>query len=317
MSAIIVKPDAGESYWLVQERITPLVTSRMTRGAFEIMQVEAQPNGGPPPHVHRHEDELFYVVEGTFDFAFEDHVVRAGAGEAFFLPRDILHTYNNVGDQVGRLIVAAAPANFVRFLAEAGQPCRDRHDRDDLPQVGPATFEKLATACAARGIELRPTWKPTAAAPAATTRPREVWIVGLHIRMLLTSPQTRGQFSVAVITTAPGEFVPLHLHRTEEEVFYVLEGTVEFDPECRKISAGPGTLIHVPKQTFHGFGNVSDRPAKLLNYHTPGGFENFFLAAGTECTDVKLGPPKVEPDLDEFARIALKHGMELAPGVMA
>ena len=310
MSATIVAPGKGKSHWLVQERITSLLTPAQTGGAYEIFAAEGQPGGGPPPHRHRREDEIFYVVDGTFDFAFRDHVVRASKGACFFLPRDVVHTYNNVGASPGKLLVAASPGNFSAFVADAGEPCGDANMAP--PAVGPATFEKLGTACARHGIETFPDWKPTAPPPAGTPPP-ELWVIGQHVKMLLTGQDTRGSFSVVEVTTAPGEFVPVHLHKAEDEIFYILEGTFEFEVDGRKISAPAGTLIHVPKRTFHGFRNAGTVPARMLDYHTPGGFEKFFEAAGTVCEDQKLGPPKVEPDMDRLIQIFLSHGMEMGP----
>ena len=41
-----------------------LVTGADTAGAYFAMEAIVAPGGGPPPHIHRHEDETFYVVEG-------------------------------------------------------------------------------------------------------------------------------------------------------------------------------------------------------------------------------------------------------------
>ena len=57
--------------------------------------------------------------------------------------------------------------------------------------------------------------------------------------------------------------------------------------------------------------SIGSRAAKLLNYHTPGGFDKFFEEAGTECRNIKCGPPNVAPNFAKFALICRKHGMEL------
>ena len=41
-----------------------LVTGEETGGAYFAMEAIVPPGGGPPPHIHRNEDETFYVVEG-------------------------------------------------------------------------------------------------------------------------------------------------------------------------------------------------------------------------------------------------------------
>ena len=42
-------------------------------------------------HHHDHEDELFYVVDGTLDIEFRDRTVTLGAGEFCIVPRGVEH----------------------------------------------------------------------------------------------------------------------------------------------------------------------------------------------------------------------------------
>ena len=45
-------------------------------------------------HHHDHEDELFYVVKGSFDMEFEDAVVTINEGEFIVVPRGVEHRPN-------------------------------------------------------------------------------------------------------------------------------------------------------------------------------------------------------------------------------
>lgn len=93
----------------------------------------------------------------------------------------------------------------------------------------------------------------------------------------------------------------------------MLEGTFEFELEGERKTAAPGTFVHVPRGALHGFGNRTHSPAKLLDYHMPGGFENFFRESGTVRDDVRQGPPNAPVDFDKFVGICAKHGMEVPP----
>jgi len=57
-------------------------------------------------------------------------------------------------------------------------------------------------------------------------------------------------------------------------MFYVLAGTLTLHRGDREIEAGLGTFACVPPGVVHTFRNDSDRPARLLNFNTPAGWEN-------------------------------------------
>src|SRR5205823_6433170 len=159
-------------------------------------------------------------------------------------------------------------SGFEDFINDAGWIAVDRNEAP--PSITPAVFEKLAAAGKKHSIELKTDWTAEPAA-ADFRKPRELWVIGLHIKIVLTTEQTRGSFSVVEITAFPGDFVPQHLHKEQDEMFYVLDGTVWFELGGESITATAGTLVHVPKGNVHGFRNIGSRAAKVLNYHTPGG----------------------------------------------
>jgi quercetin dioxygenase-like cupin family protein len=84
----------------------------------------------------------------------------------------------------------------------------------------------------------------------------------------------------AATPSAPG--TPLHLHRTTDEAFYVLEGTFCFQVGDRTLEAPAGTFVFVPTGLEHAFWNGGAAEARLLSTVSPPGFENYFeeLAEG-------------------------------------
>jgi quercetin dioxygenase-like cupin family protein len=220
-----------------------------------------------------------------------------------------VHTFKNVGQTTGTLIVVSTPSGFTDFVATAGI---EASDRVTVPVTTPAALIKLADAAADFDIELMPAWQPKRRiTPPAFIH--DLWVTGLQVRILAGNAQTNNQFAVAEITAHPGDFVPPHTHDPEDEMFYVLEGEVEFDAPGGAITATPGTFVHIPRGVFHGFRNSSDADAKLLDLHTPGGFEEFFAESGTLWPDLSINPPPgAWVDVPRFIRIAEKHGMEVA-----
>jgi mannose-6-phosphate isomerase-like protein (cupin superfamily) len=69
----------------------------------------------------------------------------------------------------------------------------------------------------------------------------------------------------------PGYGVPLHVHESEDELFYVIAGEITLDSAEGVTTAGPGTFIHLPHGVAHGYRNASARPARMLVVATPGG----------------------------------------------
>jgi len=79
------------------------------------------------PHVHQHEDEYSYVLEGTIGARVGDREVVAGPGSYLIKPRGLMHTFWNAGPGSARLLEVIAPAGFETYfveLAEAGDPGR-------------------------------------------------------------------------------------------------------------------------------------------------------------------------------------------------
>jgi mannose-6-phosphate isomerase-like protein (cupin superfamily) len=84
----------------------------------------------------------------------------------------------------------------------------------------------------------------------------------------------------AASSSAPG--TPLHLHRSTDEAFYVLEGTFGFRVGDRTFEAPAATFAFVPRGVEHAFWNSGATEARLLSSVWPPGFEGYFeeLAEG-------------------------------------
>ena len=304
----VVQPGQARPCWVLTDLVSTYLTARQTNQAYSVIESLVQPGGGPPPHIHHREDELFYILEGTFGMVLGEETFTASANQSLFLPRGIVHTFKNIGDKPGRILTIALPGGFENMLAEASIPCTDPAA---VPAVTEQSIARLQAACTEHGLDLLPQWKPMrTAAPAPS--PRELWLLGMHMRILMRGVDARNSCSVVEINTTEGNVVPSHRHKIEDEIFYVIEGEVEFELEGRTLLATPGTFVHVPRGVLHGFRNAGKGPTRMADFHLPGGFDRFFEECGTVCEDVSLGPPKVAPDMEQFFAICRKHGMELS-----
>lgn len=79
--------------------------------------------------------------------------------------------------------------------------------------------------------------------------------------------------------TIPAGFVTgLHIHRVQEETFYVLDGECVWHVGGKTIRATPGTFLFIPPGVPHNITNVSDKPARVLMTVSPPGHEHYFEA---------------------------------------
>jgi quercetin dioxygenase-like cupin family protein len=115
----IVRPGEAIVYDQLQgEKIHFLLSGQDTAGALALFIDETPPGAGPPLHVHRNEDETFYVLEGELEIQVNEERFTAPAGSTAFLPRGIPHSFANLGTQTARSLVVLTPAGLEGFFAE-------------------------------------------------------------------------------------------------------------------------------------------------------------------------------------------------------
>jgi quercetin dioxygenase-like cupin family protein len=106
-----------------------LVKGEDTDGRFALVEhpIAARALAGPM-HVHEHEDEYSYVLEGEVGFQVDDDVFTAGPGQLVAKPRRIWHGFWNAGDAPARVLELISPGGFANYFAELApllQPERD------------------------------------------------------------------------------------------------------------------------------------------------------------------------------------------------
>ena len=67
-----------------------------------------------------------------------------------------------------------------------------------------------------------------------------------------------------------------HVHRVQEETFYLLEGECKWHVGEKTISATAGTFVFIPPGVPHNIANVSEKPARVLMTVSPPGHEHYF-----------------------------------------
>ncbi len=100
--------------------------------------------GGPARHLHYHQDEWFYAVEGDFLIEIGDERFIMKPGDSLMAPRNVPHVWAHIGDTVGRMLITFMPAGkmeaFFREVTKANaMPPQDPAlwRAHDMELVGP------------------------------------------------------------------------------------------------------------------------------------------------------------------------------------
>ena len=104
---------------------------------------------------------------------------------------------------------------------------------------------------------------------------RGVTLAGKPMAFLVTGEHT-SHTSMFEWTLPPGFSTGRHVHRVQEETFYVLEGVCDWQIGAERIDAKPGTFVFIPPGVPHNIANNSDRVARVIMTVSPPGHEHYF-----------------------------------------
>jgi quercetin dioxygenase-like cupin family protein len=148
-------------------------------------------------------------------------------------------------------------------------------------------------------------------AQAIIRRPGEgksVELAGHPMTFLVTGDDTR-HTSIFEWTIPPGFSTGLHVHRVQEETFFVLEGECDWQVGNDRVRATPGTYLFLPPGVPHNIGNASDKIARVLMTVSPPGHEHYFeelaemVARGGSKNPEKISALRARYDTDQLSAL--------------
>ena len=92
-----------------------------------------------------------------------------------------------------------------------------------------------------------------------------------HIFVKLSSAETGGILTLIQDNMKPGFNLSMHFHRVHTEIFYILEGEIEFLTDKASFTAKTGSVVYLPAGTPHAA--RSSTGARMLMFYAPGGFD--------------------------------------------
>lgn len=100
----------------------------------------------------------------------------------------------------------------------------------------------------------------------------------------------------------PGQFVPVHIHLTQDEFILVQEGELHLKLDGVWSVAKAGDLVRMPRGVPHGYFNKSDKPARALFWVSPAGKLRDLFEVLHDMTDV-----------DAVVKASAEHDVDFLP----
>jgi mannose-6-phosphate isomerase-like protein (cupin superfamily) len=120
------------------------------------------------------------------------------------------------------------------------------------------------------------------------------WFKGTLVNVRLSWNAGEDRVSVVEHYMPYGESPPLHIHRNEDEVFHILEGSMRIHIDGKESVAHAGETVLAPKGKPHSFRVESREGARCLTITSGGDFENLIREMGEPALNAGL-PPQIEP----------------------
>lgn len=135
------------------------------------------------------------------------------------------------------------------------------------------------------------------------------WYIGHLLSVLLRAEDTGGLLSLLKVTEVKGLEPPPHTHTREDELFYLLNGEIEYFVGGKTYQATAGDCMFLPRNIMHSFKVLTDQ-ADVMILLTPGGFEKYFIEMSEKAPALKQPPrPAGPPDIPRLIATSQKYGI--------
>lgn len=134
--AIVLEPGEGETVSVLGDQYTYKAVGEDLNGAYALVETTVPAgSAGPPPHIHRTEEEAFYVVEGELTVLVGERTFQAPVGTFALVPRGMLHAFSNRGSRPARVLVIISPAGFEQAFREMADIAPSADEPPDLERL--------------------------------------------------------------------------------------------------------------------------------------------------------------------------------------
>lgn len=144
----------------------------------------------------------------------------------------------------------------------------------------------------------------------------QLWFLNTLITIRVSASESQDGVSIIEHCVHPGDSPPLHLHRTEDEIFHILAGEFRVKIRDDEHRVGPGDILLVPKGVPHTYRAQSapgEGGGRFITITAHGDFERFVRAMGRPAQGPGL-PEPVAPSpeaIQALTTAAARYGIEI------
>ncbi|WP_207425089.1 cupin domain-containing protein [Pedobacter sp. SYSU D00535] len=124
LTGFLNQPKPGNSRAIPGALFHFLVKGEETGNAHALLKIDVQPGAEPPEHIHSHEDEAYYLLEGKITFKIGEQFFEAAAGDYVYLPKEVSHTFQ-VKTDVAKVLMWISPAGLDQWFWDNSAPAED------------------------------------------------------------------------------------------------------------------------------------------------------------------------------------------------
>jgi quercetin dioxygenase-like cupin family protein len=148
-------------------------------------------------------------------------------------------------------------------------------------------------------------------------RAQSLWFIDNLVRVHVDGETSGGRLAIVEEWGARGNMPPLHVHHSDDEAFFVLEGELSLFVAGEQLILTAGQAALAPRGVPHSY-RVESAQAHWLVITTPAGFESFVRACAEPAPADELPPAGRPQDAAALAQAAAEVGIEILgpPGAL-
>lgn len=136
------------------------------------------------------------------------------------------------------------------------------------------------------------------------------WSLGSLTVLKATAENTNCSFSLIEEQVPAGQSPPLHVHQSDDEMWYIIDGKVTFEVDGERFTATNGSTVFAPHGLPHSY--ITDEETRWLMFVHEPGLEQLWASVGSPADSWTIpDDSEVEEQMNRLAEQLEQYGIEI------